>query len=85
AQPAAPGAAGRPAVFGNAAAAAAGIRPGVVRDGRLYLAVPREEKEDAKAAAQARWSPALELWHVDAARFADPQSPDRHRITRWLP
>jgi hypothetical protein len=55
-----------------------GIRPGSVVGERLYLAVPYEEKEEAKRLVQARWDRTRKLWHVDA------QTP-RDRVQRWLP
>jgi nucleoside-triphosphatase THEP1 len=70
-----------PAAVGDDAA----IRPGVVAGGRLYLNVPKWEKEEAKKLVQARWNPTLMLWHVDALRFADPASPDHGLVRRWLP
>ncbi|MGP3911133.1 AAA domain-containing protein [Nonomuraea sp. 10N515B] len=59
------------------------IAPGVVADGRLYLDTPRHEKDDLKQVARAagmpaRWDPARQLWHVDAAI-------PRHLVERWLP
>ncbi|MFI0348932.1 AAA domain-containing protein [Actinomadura sp. 9N407] len=54
------------------------IAPGTVADGRLYLAVPFGEKDDARRLAKARWDGKLRLWHVDA-------NTPRDRIRRWLP
>ncbi|MFE1959251.1 AAA domain-containing protein [Streptomyces sp. NPDC059479] len=57
-----------------------GIRPGSVVDGRLYLAVPYEDKEEAKGKPlHARWDGKNRLWHVDAARVT------RDQVRRWLP
>ncbi|MBT2207690.1 AAA domain-containing protein [Actinomadura sp. NEAU-AAG7] len=55
-----------------------GISPGDVVDGRLYLNVPYEEKDEAKRLVKARWDPKNQLWHVAAA------TPRTH-LTRWLP
>lgn len=55
-----------------------GISPGDVVDGRLYLRVPYDEKDEAKRLVQARWDPRHQLWHVAA-------SVPRARLSRWLP
>ena len=44
-----------------------GVSPGDVVNGRLYLKVPIEEKDEAKQLVRARWDPNRKLWHVDAA------------------
>lgn len=46
--------------------------------GRLFLAVPYEEKDEAKQLVQARWDRDRKLWHVDA-------DVPRDRVRRWLP
>ncbi|MFJ3217554.1 AAA domain-containing protein [Kitasatospora sp. NPDC086801] len=70
-------AAARPADHG--ATGTAGIRPGDVIDGRLYLNVPYGDKDEAKALLKARWDKPNGLWYVDAARVA------REQAARWLP
>ena len=81
-----PAGVGTPGTGTSATAAARdSIGPGSVRDGRLYLLVPYEQKDEAKKSAQARWDGPRKLWHVDAARYADPASPDHQTIRRWLP
>ncbi|WP_242907722.1 AAA domain-containing protein [Actinomadura terrae] len=60
------------------ASAADGISPGDVVDGRLYLDVPYDEKDEAKRLVQAKWDPRHRLWHVAA-------SVPRTRLSRWLP
>ena len=55
-----------------------GVPPGEVVDGRLYLRVPIEEKEEAKRLVRARWDPPRRLWHVAA-------DTPRERVARWLP
>ncbi|WP_395108495.1 AAA domain-containing protein [Actinomadura sp. SCN-SB] len=54
------------------------VRPGTVVGERLYLAVPFEEKDEAKRSVRARWDPDRKLWHVDAGT-------PRERVRRWLP
>ncbi|WP_327140313.1 AAA domain-containing protein [Nocardia sp. NBC_01327] len=54
------------------------IKVGDVRDGRRYLNVPREEKDEAKRAVKAHWNPTLKLWHVAADIPLD-------QLSRWLP
>ncbi|MCG5216116.1 AAA domain-containing protein [Streptosporangium soli] len=59
------------------------VSPGTVLDGRLYLAVPFNEKDEAKrviraAGKRASWDGNRQLWHVDA-----DISPEV--IQRWLP
>ncbi|MER0241727.1 AAA domain-containing protein [Streptomyces sp. HSW2009] len=56
-----------------------GIKPGDVVDGRLYLAVPYGEKDEAKRQLGARWDKPNGLWHVDAGRVT------REQAQRWLP
>ncbi|MFI0775137.1 AAA domain-containing protein [Streptomyces sp. NPDC021212] len=56
-----------------------GVSPGDVVDGRLYLQVPFEEKDEAKKLLRARWDGWKRLWYVDAARVS------RHQASRWLP
>ncbi|MFJ8042327.1 AAA domain-containing protein [Kitasatospora sp. NPDC096147] len=52
--------------------------PGIEVDGRLYLAVPFAEKDDAKREVSARWDKAARLWwttpdhRTDAARWLPP-------------
>jgi hypothetical protein len=55
-----------------------GVSPGDVVDGRLYLRVPYDEKDEAKRLVQARWDPRHRLWHVAA-------TVPRDRLSRWLP
>jgi hypothetical protein len=55
-----------------------GISPGDVADGRLYLNVPFDEKDEAKRLFQAKWDRDLKLWHVAATT-------PRERLSRWLP
>lgn len=58
-------------------AAADSPAPGTELNGRLYLAVPFAEKDDAKRDVRARWDGAARLWWT---------SPDqRARAARWLP
>lgn len=54
------------------------VRPGVVHEGRLYLDVSYDEKDEAKRVAKARWDGTRKLWHVAA------ETP-RHLVSRWLP
>jgi hypothetical protein len=54
------------------------VGPGDVLDGRLYLDVPYEEKDDAKRTIRARWDQEHRLWYVDAAA-------PRTLVARWLP
>jgi hypothetical protein len=54
------------------------VAPGDVFDGRLYLDVPFEEKDDAKHTVSARWDRERRLWHVAAGT-------PRHQVARWLP
>ncbi|MGW9636484.1 DUF5710 domain-containing protein [Nocardiopsis alba] len=49
---------------------------GKVVNGRLYLNVPKVEKEIAKREVKARWNPQAKLWWVDPA--------PRDKLTRWL-
>jgi hypothetical protein len=62
----------------NAPSSVNGISPGDVIDGRLYLNVPFEEKDEAKRLVQAKWDRDLKLWHVAATI-------PRDRLHRWLP
>ncbi len=55
-----------------------GVSPGDVLNGRLYLAVSFEEKDEAKRLVQAKWDRPRRLWHVDAAI-------PREQVQRWLP
>ncbi|MGW7456518.1 AAA domain-containing protein [Streptomyces sp. NPDC054797] len=55
------------------------VYPGLVRDGRLYLKVPYEQKDDAKRLLRAQWDKAAGHWWVDAARVT------REQAARWLP
>ncbi|MGI8333679.1 AAA domain-containing protein [Actinomadura scrupuli] len=55
-----------------------GVSPGAVSNGRLYLAVPYDEKDQAKREAGARWDKQLRLWYV-------PDSVARDKVRRWLP
>ncbi|WP_406114557.1 AAA domain-containing protein [Kitasatospora purpeofusca] len=57
----------------------AGIRPGDLVDGRLYLNVPYGEKDEAKALLRARWDKPNGLWYVEAAQVT------REQAARWLP
>ncbi len=68
----------RPARTLPAAASSHGIAPGDVVNGRLYLAVPYEEKDEAKRRVKARWDARLKLWHVDA-------NVPREAVRHWLP
>jgi hypothetical protein len=52
--------------------------PGDVLDGRLYLDVSYEEKEEAKRTTRARWDQEHRLWYVDATT-------PRTVVARWLP
>jgi hypothetical protein len=54
------------------------VNPGDVIDGRLYLQVPYEERNEAKRAVKAQWDGGLKLWHVDE-NVAPTQ------VARWLP
>lgn len=54
------------------------VSPGSVLNGRLYLDVPFDQKDEAKRLVMARWDGQRKLWHVDA------QTP-RERVQRWLP
>ncbi|MFF0626867.1 AAA domain-containing protein [Streptomyces sp. NPDC004296] len=56
-----------------------GVSPGDVVDGRLYLQVPYEEKDEAKKLLRARWDGQKRLWYVDVARVT------RAQAGRWLP
>ncbi|MGW2025192.1 AAA domain-containing protein [Streptomyces decoyicus] len=56
-----------------------GISPGDVVDGRLYLQVPFDDKDEAKKQLGARWDKPKRLWYVDAARVT------RAQASRWLP
>ena len=62
----------------SASSASNGISPGDVIDGRLYLNVPFEEKDEAKRLVQAKWDRDHKLWHVAA-------TVPRDRLHRWLP
>lgn len=55
------------------------VSPGDVVDGRLYLHVSYEEKDEAKKELRARWDPQRHMWYVDAARVS------RAEASRWLP
>ncbi|WP_073925379.1 AAA domain-containing protein [Streptomyces sp. CB03911] len=88
--PALPGAAPAPApapatassaapVATGATGAPTGTAPGDVVDGRLYLKVPYQEKDEARRLVRARWDGKLKLWWVDAA------GTDRAAVRRWLP
>ncbi|GAB3723276.1 AAA domain-containing protein [Nocardiopsis nanhaiensis] len=51
---------------------------GEVVDGRLYLRVPYEEKDDVKRLGNARWHPyPLKMWSVGS-------DTPREKLTRWL-
>ncbi|MFD3343178.1 DUF5710 domain-containing protein [Streptomyces anthocyanicus] len=52
---------------------------GLVRDGRLYLDVPYEQKDEAKRLLRAQWDRAAWHWWVDADRIT------REQAARWLP
>ncbi|WP_326828560.1 AAA domain-containing protein [Streptosporangium sp. NBC_01810] len=59
------------------------VRTGDVLDGRLYIQVPFDKKDEFKHALQAagirpQWHGARKLWHVDA-------TVPRHLVQRWLP
>ncbi|OLZ52298.1 hypothetical protein BS330_24925 [Amycolatopsis keratiniphila subsp. nogabecina] len=54
------------------------VNPGDVVNGRLYLQVPYEERQEAKRAVKARWDGGLKLWHVD-------EGVARSQVARWLP
>jgi hypothetical protein len=54
------------------------VEVGEVLDGRLYLNVPRAEKDEAKDLVNARWDRRRGLWHVDATT-------PRSKVGRWLP
>nr|WP_083977555.1 AAA domain-containing protein [Herbidospora sakaeratensis] len=55
------------------------VAPGVVADGRLYLDVSFDDKDELKRLVRgARWDGARRLWHVDA-------TVPRHVVARWLP
>ena len=75
-----PDGAARPTWNGAAAPVpgSAGVRPGDVVDGRLYLNVSFAEKDTAKRLVAARWDNNRKLWHVAA------ETP-RERVARWLP
>jgi Domain of unknown function (DUF5710) len=45
--------------------------------GRVYLNVPYEEKDEAKALG-ARWSPDNKRWYV-------PEGRDRSKLSKWIP
>jgi hypothetical protein len=55
-----------------------GVEVGAVVWGRLYLNVPRHEKEEAKAELKARWDKDNVLWYVDASKVS------RADARRWL-
>jgi hypothetical protein len=55
-----------------------GVRVGAVVWGRLYLNVPKPEKEVAKKLLNARWDGDNILWYVDASRIS------REQAKRWL-
>lgn len=55
-----------------------GVEVGAVVWGRLYLNVPRDEKEEAKATLKAQWDRDNVLWYVDASRVS------RAQAHRWL-
>lgn len=57
---------------------AGGPTPGEVVDGRRYLLVPFEEKDEAKRLVDARWDGSCGLWHVSEEVALE-------RIKRWLP
>lgn len=63
---------------GDAARTKTDLEPGAVHDGRRYLDVPFEEKDEAKRTVRAKWDPSVKLWHVDAAVPID-------LVRRWLP
>jgi AAA domain/Domain of unknown function (DUF5710)/PLD-like domain len=54
-----------------------GPAPGVEIDGRLYLEVPFDQKDEAKSLLRARWDNAAKLWWVTPDKRAAAQ--------RWLP
>lgn len=63
----------------RAEAPAGKVYPGLVRDGRLYLDVPYEQKDEAKRLLRAQWDREARHWWVDADRIT------REQAARWLP
>ncbi|NKY44306.1 ATP-dependent RecD-like DNA helicase [Nocardia cerradoensis] len=55
------------------------VVPGTVVNGRLYLAVGYDEKDEAKRLLRARWDRTNKLWYVDSERVT------REQARRWLP
>ncbi|MEV7441319.1 AAA domain-containing protein [Streptomyces sp. NPDC091204] len=55
------------------------VYPGLVRDGRLYLKVPYEQKDEAKRLLSAKWDKQAGHWWVDATKIT------REQAARWLP
>ncbi|EXU68101.1 hypothetical protein Z951_11360 [Streptomyces sp. PRh5] len=55
------------------------VSPGDIVDGRLYLQVSYQERDEAKKELRARWDPKRKMWYVDAARVS------RAQASRWLP
>ncbi|MFB6479669.1 DUF5710 domain-containing protein [Streptomyces virginiae] len=55
------------------------VYPGLVRDGRLYLKVPYEQKDEAKRLLSAKWDKQAGHWWVDATKITPEQA------ARWLP
>ncbi|WP_416485824.1 DUF5710 domain-containing protein [Streptomyces sp. CL12] len=55
------------------------VYPGLVRDGRLYLDVPYEQRNEAKRLFRAQWDKEARHWWVDADRIP------REQAARWLP
>ena len=68
----------KPQPSSASAATSGGISPGDILNGRLYLKVPYEEREEAKRLVKAQWDQPRRLWHVDA-------NIPRERVQRWLP
>jgi hypothetical protein len=69
----------RPLIPASPSTSVSDLAPGMVVNGRLYLNVPKSEKEEAKRVAKARWDPEpVFLWHVDA-------NTPRELVRRWLP
>ncbi|MEW2355966.1 AAA domain-containing protein [Spirillospora sp. NPDC029432] len=54
------------------------VRPGSIVGDRLYLAVPYEERHEAKRVARARFDWDRKLWHVDV-------NVPRDSVRQWLP
>ncbi|MEV8451698.1 DUF5710 domain-containing protein [Streptomyces sp. NPDC052095] len=60
-------------------ASAGKVYPGLVRDGRLYLNVSYEQRNEAKRLLRAQWEKEARHWWVDAAKVT------REQAARWLP